>query len=63
MKFYILCEKNTPVFDYAKSELERCLFEMDNDTVFDKNGKTIDIVLRENSFANNIIEEFIGHNL
>ena len=27
--------------------------------VFDKNGKTIDIVLRENTFANNIIEEFM----
>ena len=27
--------------------------------VFDKNGKTIDIVLRENSFANKIIEEFM----
>ena len=27
--------------------------------VFDKNGKTIDIVLRESSFANKIIEEFM----
>ena len=27
--------------------------------VFDKNGKTVDIVLRENSFANKIIEEFM----
>jgi len=27
--------------------------------VFDKNGKTIDIVLRENTFANNMIEEFM----
>lgn len=27
--------------------------------VFDKNGKTVDIVLRENTFANNIIEEFM----
>ena len=27
--------------------------------VFDENGKTVDIVLRENSFANKIIEEFM----
>ena len=27
--------------------------------VFDKDGKTVDIVLRENSFANKIIEEFM----
>ena len=27
--------------------------------VFDKNGKTVDIVLRESSFANKIIEEFM----
>ena len=27
--------------------------------IFDKNGKTIDIVLRENTFANKIIEEFM----
>lgn len=27
--------------------------------VFDKNGKTVDIVLRRTSFANNIIEEFM----
>ena len=27
--------------------------------VFDKNGKTVDIILRENSFANKIIEEFM----
>jgi len=27
--------------------------------VFDKNGKTVDIVLRENTFANKIIEEFM----
>lgn len=46
MKFNVICEKDSPVFAYAKSELERCLKLMDDSISFGKGGKEIALSIK-----------------
>ncbi|MBQ3115879.1 MAG: DUF4838 domain-containing protein [Clostridia bacterium] len=56
MKFNVSCKTDSQVFAYAKAELERCLLEMDSDTLFGEGGKQIALAIKNPDTQNDHID-------